>query len=374
MSWWEKLTGEFIDIIEWLDDSPDTMVWRFPRYQNEIKNGAKLIVRESQVAAFVNEGQLADLFLWPGTFTLNTQNLPILSTMRGWKYGFESPFKAEVYFVSTRTFTGRKWGTKNPIMLRDPEFGPVRLRAFGAFAVKVTNPATFLKEVVGTNSRFSVDTIGDQLRDMVVSRFADTLAESKIPLLDLASNYDELGTFVTGRIKDDFAAFGLEVVRLWVENISLPPEVEQALDKRTSMGIIGDLGKYTQFQAANAMEKAAENPGGAGAAGIGMGMGFGMANQMGQMFQQGQQGQPQVGGPPPIPSQQQPTGAEWYIAFDGKQSGPLDRGALRQGVAAGKLTRDTLVWRTGMAQWSKAGEVQELSDLVSEVPPPLPQG
>ena len=374
MSWWEKLTGEFIDIIEWLDDSPDTMVWRFPRYQNEIKNGAKLIVRESQVAAFVNEGQLADLFLWPGTFTLNTQNLPILSTMRGWKYGFESPFKAEVYFVSTRTFTGRKWGTKNPIMLRDPEFGPVRLRAFGAFAVKVTNPATFLKEVVGTNSRFSVDTIGDQLRDMVVSRFADTLAESKIPLLDLASNYDELGTFVTGRIKDDFAAFGLEVVRLWVENISLPPEVEQALDKRTSMGIIGDLGKYTQFQAANAMEKAAENPGGAGAAGIGMGMGFGMANQMGQMFQQGQQGQPQVGGPPPIPSQQQPTGAEWYIAFDGKQSGPLDRGALRQGVAAGKLTRDTLVWRKGMAQWSKAGEVQELSDLVSEVPPPLPQG
>src|SRR4051812_14699857 len=163
MSIWEKLTGELVDIIEWVDDTQDTMVWRFPRYQNEIKNGAQLIVRESQVAAFVNEGQLADLFLWPGTFTLNTKNLPVLSTLRGWSYGFESPFKAEVYFVSTKTFTGRKFGTKNPIMLRDPEFGPVRLRAFGTFSIKVAQPATFLKEIVGTNARFSVDEIGEQL-------------------------------------------------------------------------------------------------------------------------------------------------------------------------------------------------------------------
>src|SRR5688572_14305171 len=242
MGIWDKLRGELVDVVEWIDDTPDTMVWRFPRYENEIKNGAQLIVRESQVAAFVNEGVLADIFLWPGTFTLNTQNLPVLSTLRGWKYGFESPFKAEVYFVSTKTFTGRKWGTKNPIMLRDPEFGPVRLRAFGTFAIKVVQPATFLKEIVGTNGHFSVDQVGEQLRDMVVSRFADTLGESKIPLLDLASNYDELGKFITAKIKDDFAAYGLQVTQLWVENISLPPEVEQALDKRTSMGIIGDLG------------------------------------------------------------------------------------------------------------------------------------
>src|SRR5215213_10033958 len=217
MSFWDKLTGELVDIVEWVDDTQDTMVWRFPRYENEIKNGAQLIVRESQAAALVNEGQLADLFLYPGTFTLDTNNMPILSTLRGWKYGFESPFKAEVYFVSLKTFTGRKWGTKNPIMLRDPEFGPVRLRAFGSFAVKIIQPATFLKEIVGTNGHFSIEEIGEQLRDMVVARFADVLGESKIPLLDLASNYDELGKFMTAKMKDDFAAFGLEVVQLWVE-------------------------------------------------------------------------------------------------------------------------------------------------------------
>jgi membrane protease subunit (stomatin/prohibitin family) len=366
MGIWDKLRGELIDIVEWIDDTPDTMVWRFPRYENEIKNGAQLIVRESQVAAFVNEGVLADLFLWPGTFTLNTQNLPVLATLKGWKYGFESPFKAEVYFVSTKTFTGRKFGTKNPIMLRDPEFGPVRLRAFGSFAIKVVQPATFLKEIVGTNGRFSVDDVGEQLRDMVVSRFADTLAESKIPILDLASNYDELGKFITARIKDDFAAFGLQVTQLWVENISLPPEVEQALDKRTSMGVIGDLNKYVQFQTGNAMEKAAENPGGAGAAGIGMGMGFGMANQMGQMYGRGQEGAAQ---PPPMPGT---VGGDWFVALDGKQAGPFDRPELQEHARSGKLTGDTLVWRKGMGQWTKAGEVSDLADVIGSVPPPLP--
>jgi len=172
MAIWDKLRGELVDIIEWLDDTRDTMVWRFPRYENEIKYGAKLIVRESQAAAFINEGALADLFLQPGTFTLETKNLPILATLRAWKYGFESPFKAEVYFVNTRTFTDRKWGTKNPIMMRDPEFGPVRLRAFGSFAIKVSDPATFLKNIVGTDGRFTVDEIGDQVRDMVTARFA----------------------------------------------------------------------------------------------------------------------------------------------------------------------------------------------------------
>jgi membrane protease subunit (stomatin/prohibitin family) len=370
MSIWDKLRGELIDIVQWLDDTPDTMVWRFPRADNEIKNGAQLIVRESQAAALVNEGQLADVFLTPGTFTLSTQNLPILSKLRGWKYGFESPFKVEVYFVSTKAFTGRKWGTKNPIMLRDPEFGPVRLRAFGTFAVKVVQPATFLREIVGTNARFSVEEIGEQLRDMVCSRFADVLGESKIPVLDLASNYDELGKFISTRIKDDFLGFGLEVPRLWVENISLPPEVEAAMDKRTSMGVIGDLGKYTQFQAAQSMEKAAENPGGAGAAGIGMGMGFGMANQMGQAFANAQQRNSSGGGgsPPPLPA----GAGEWFAAFDGQQTGPLDRAKLAEAARSGKLTPDTLVWRKGLAQWSKAGDVAEIAEMIGEVPPPLP--
>ncbi|MGA2501229.1 MAG: SPFH domain-containing protein, partial [Tepidisphaeraceae bacterium] len=236
----DKLRHELIDIIEWLDETRDTMVYRFPRYENEIKYGAKLVVRESQVAAFINEGKLADVFN-PGTYTLQTQNMPILSTLKGWKYGFESPFKAEVYFVSTRSFTGQKWGTKNPIMLRDPEFGPVRLRAFGTYGIRISDPATFLRQMVGTDSRFTLDELGDQIRDMVVARFTDVLGQSKIPALDLAGNQSQLGKFVSDRISSDFAQFGLEVVALVVENISLPPEVEQAMDKRTSMGVIGNL-------------------------------------------------------------------------------------------------------------------------------------
>src|SRR5439155_9490091 len=261
MAIWDKLRGELIDIIEWLEDTRDTMVWRFPRADNEIKYGAKLIVREGQAAAFVNEGALADVFMQPGTFTLQTQNLPILSKLRGWKYGFESPFKAEVYFVSTRTFTDRKWGTKNPIMLRDPEFGPVRLRAFGSFAIKLGDVPTLLRNLVSTDSRFSVDDIGEQLRDLLVARFADALGESKVPVLDLAANQDDLGRLMITRIQPDFDTFGLKLVNLLVENISLPPEVEQALDERTKMGVIGDLSRYTQFKTAGAIGDAAKNPG-----------------------------------------------------------------------------------------------------------------
>lgn len=365
MALWDKLRGELIDIVEWVDDTPDTMVWRFPRYENEIKNGAKLIVRESQVAAFVREGQLADVFN-PGTFTLETRNLPILSTLAGWKYGFNSPFKAEVYFVSTRTFTGSKWGTKNPIMLRDPEFGPVRLRAFGTFALKVSDPPTFIKQVVGTNSRFSVEEINNQLRDMLVARFADVLGQSKIPVLDLAGNQDELGKFVTDRIQQDFAPYGIQVVSLMVENISLPPEVEQAMDKRTSMGVIGNLQAYTQFQAANAISDAAKNPGGLAGAGVGIGMGVGLgqqvANAMGQSMQS-----PGMTAPPPLPQ-----ATSFFVGMEGKQAGPFDLPTLQSMVASGQLKRDMLVWKQGMASWSKAGEVNELGSLFASVPPPLP--
>jgi membrane protease subunit (stomatin/prohibitin family) len=367
MSIWDKLTGELVDIIEWLDETRDTMVWRFPRYQNEIKNGAKLIVRESQSAAFINEGAVADVFEFPGTYTLETKNLPILSTLRGWKYGFNSPFKAECYFVSTRTFTDRKWGTKNPIIMRDAEFGAVRLRAFGTFAIRVAQIGTFLKNVVGTNSRFTVDQIGEQLRDLLVARFADAIAESKIPVLDMAANQDEVGKVLISRINPDFMAYGLEVTQLFVENISLPPEVEQALDKRASMGAVGDLNRYMQYQSAEAIREAAQNPGGVAGIGAGMGAGMAMANQMGQAMQQGGSGAPAA--PPPLSA----SGVQWFVAMDNQQTGPFDLAAVQSQIQTGRLTRQTLVWKAGMPQWAAAESISELAPLFNQVPPPLPQ-
>jgi membrane protease subunit (stomatin/prohibitin family) len=367
MGLWDKLKGQLIDVIEWLDDSSDTMVYRFYRPENEIMNGARLIVRESQAAAFVNQGQLADVFM-PGTYTLATANLPILSKLQGWKYGFESPFKAEVYFVSTRAFTDRKWGTKNPIMLRDAEFGPVRLRAFGTYAVKVKYPPVFLREVVGTNSRFSVDEINDQLRDLVTTRFAEVLGASKIPALDLAGNYGQLASLICSKIEPDFAGFGMELVKLLVENISLPPEVEAAMDKRSSMGVLGNMQAYTQYQTANAIGDAAKNPG--GIAGMGVGMGAGVA--IGQQFAQSLSAPPASAasstmGPPPLPG-----AVSYFVAIDGHQQGPFDQSKLQDAVSQGKLTPATLVWTQGMAKWTPAGEVPALSGLLASVPPPLP--
>lgn len=362
MGLWDKLTGELVDIIEWLDDTGDTLMYRFPRYENQIKYGAQLIVREGQVAAFVKEGKLADVF-FPGTYTLETQNLPLLSTLAGWKYGFNSPFKAEVYFVATKVFTDRKWGTKNPIMLRDAEFGPVRLRAFGTFALKVRDPAAFLRTCVGTDSRFTLDELGDQLRDTVLSRFADILGESKIPALDLAGNYDRLGQYIQDKMQPDFNLFGLELVRLVIENISLPPEVEAAIDKRTSMGVIGNLGAYSQFQAANAMEAAAKNPGGgAAAAGIGAGAGFALAGQMAQAFAPG------TGTPPPVPG-----GGSFYLAVNGQQTGPFDLAKLQEMAGKGEFHRQTLVWKAGLVNWMPAEQVPELKPLLATVPPPPPK-
>lgn len=365
MGLWDKIRGELIDIIEFLDDSKNTLVHRFERYGNEIKYGAKLVVREGQAAVFINEGALADVFE-PGTHTLETQNLPVLSTLKGWKYGFESPFKAEVYFVSTRRFTDLRWGTKNPVMLRDPEFGPVRLRAFGTYVTKVTDPATFIREVVGTDGRFTAEEITNQLRNEVVSRFTDVLGESRIPVLDLAANYDELGEFLTKRIRPAFEGYGLDLPSLLVENISLPPAVEEALDKRTSMGVVGNLAAYTQYQAATAMEKAAENPGGMASGGIGMGMGFAMANQMGQAMAGGSTGAG-AAAPPPLP-----TDTMFWVGVGGQQTGPFDMNTLLQQTRAGRLTPDSLVWKQGMPSWAKAGEVPELSSLFGSTPPPLP--
>ena len=357
MSFWDKLKGEFVDVIQWLDESNDTMVYRFERYGNEIKYGAQLIVRESQVAVFVNEGKIADIYS-PGTYTLETKNMPIMTTLNSWKYGFESPFKAEIYFVNTKTFTDCKWGTKNPIMLRDAEFGPVRLRAFGSYAIKIKDPATVVRSVSGTNGRFSVEQISDQMRNLIITRFTDIIGESKIPVLDLAANYNELSQFVTDKIKDDFEGYGFEVVNMLVENITLPEEVEKMLDKRSSMGIIGNLNAYTQFQSANAIEDAAKNPGGLAASGVGMGLGMNMANQMSNSFSQ----QSNMSAPPPI------NNFSFYVNLNGNQSGPFDFNAIQAMASDGRLKPDTHVWKQGMSDWLKAKDVKEMESVIAVMP------
>src|SRR4029450_1757754 len=272
-------SSQFIEVIEWLDDSSNTLVYRFPVEDQEVKNGAHLIVRESQAAVFVHEGQIADLFP-PGRYTVDGGNTPILSKLGAWKYGFNSPFKAEVYFVNTKQFTDLKWGTPNPVMMRDADFGMVRLRAFGIYSMRVSDPQALIQEGAGTSGRFITEDVEGQLKRTLVSGFSDALGESKIAALDLASNYDELGKFIRVKLNDEFKTFGLEVTEFVIENISLPQEVEAAMDKRTSMGVIGDVGRYAQFQAADAMRDAAQNPGGGSGTGVGRGAGFALGNAM----------------------------------------------------------------------------------------------
>src|SRR5256886_5745869 len=268
----DKIRGEFIDIVEWLDPSRDTIMWRFPRYDNEIKMGARLVVRESQTAVFVNEGQVADAFT-PGTYALETQNLPILSTLKGWKYGFNSPWKAEVYFVNTRLFTDMKWGTQNPVIVRDPEFGMVRLRAFGAYAARVIDATKLLRELVGTDPQFRTEEVQEYLRQMIVGRLGTALASAKIPMLDLAAHQDKIGVQLAVRLSQDLSDVGIHIAKFIIENISVPPEVEAALDKRTQMGIVCNLDQYTKFQAANAIQDAANNPSGGAREALGNGLG-----------------------------------------------------------------------------------------------------
>jgi membrane protease subunit (stomatin/prohibitin family) len=365
----DKLRGEFIDIIQWTEPSQnEVLAYRFPRYNNEIKMGAQLVVREGQTAVFVNEGKLADVFQ-PGTYTLSTQNLPILATLHGWKYGFNSPFKAEVYFIAMRQWTDQKWGTQNPIMVRDAEFGPVRIRAFGSYAMHVSDPAIFLRQLVATDPSFEAYEISNQLRNTIVSRFADVLGTAKTPVLDMAGNYDKLSQLALDKIKPDLASLGLALTLFYVENISLPEEVEQALDTRTKMGVLGDMNQYTRYQSATAIGDAARNPSGVAGAGVGLGAGMAIGNQMAGNLNTAMAGAAAAGaaGPPSLP----PTTA-FYVAIDGAQSGPHDPAALGVLVAQGKLNRDTLVWHSGLTEWVAASSVPELAGVFSAAPPPLP--
>lgn len=368
MGLWDKLWGEFVDVIEWTDDSSDTLVYRFERYGNEIKYGAMLTVREGQVAIFVDKGKIADVFQ-PGMYKLETNNLPILTTLENWPHGFESPFKAEVYFFNTKRFVDLKWGTRNPLMLRDPEFGAVRLRAFGTYAIRVADPVVFLREIVGTDGHFTTDEITNQLRNMLISGFSNVLGKSRIPVLDLAANYDQLSEFVHQQIAPEIEQYGLELTRFLVENISLPPEVEAALDKRTSMGIVGNLHDYVTFQSGNAMEKAADNPAGGASEGVGMGMGFAMANQlsrnMGQPDSQNGGASPHHSAPPPLPN-------TFYVAQGNERKGPFSQEQLAEKIASGELTGENLVWTQGMEQWQKASAIDSLAALFASQPPPLP--
>jgi membrane protease subunit (stomatin/prohibitin family) len=376
VGFWDNLKTEaksqFIEIIQWLDESNDTLVYRFPVYNQEIKMGAQLTVRENQVALFVNEGKAADLFT-PGRYELTTQNIPILTVLRGWKYGFSSPFKAEIYFFNTRLFTDLKWGTTNPVMMRDKDFGMIRLRAFGTYAMKIGDAKEFFTTVVGTRGLTETNDILGQLRSTIISRLTDAIASANIAALDMATRYDELGQAALDTIGPEFAKYGLELSRFFVENISLPEEVEAAIDQRTKLGVLGDrMQQYTQLQVADSIPVAAANPGGLAGAGAGLGAGFAIGGAMGNAFGGGFQ---QSGGAPPPPP---PGGGgsasaapRWSLAIDGKTYGPYTDDALRAMVQSGQVAATTQAWRPGASGWAAVSEFPELG-LSSPPPPPPP--
>lgn len=367
----KKLSQEFIDIIEWLDNSNETIVHRFERYQNEIKNNAQLIVREGQVAVFINEGQLADVFK-PGTYTLNTKNLPILTTLKGWKYGFDSPFKAEVYFVNTRLFTNEKWGTKNPFVLSDERFGLVEIRAFGTYTFRISDPGKFVVDVVGTDGNFTNFEVNEHLKSLIVTRFTDTVGEANLPIELYAANTSELSETCQEVMQPEFDRVGIALERFYIENVSMPEELKKEIFEYSRLDKL-DMTKLAQFKAAKAMEAAAKNEGGTAGAGMGMGMGFVLAQQMGNIMspqapQQAFGANTQQPTPPPMPTQ-----SLYHYAVNGQQMGPVSIDRLKELFASRTINRDSLVWKQGMDHWAALKDVDELkSFLGGSTPPPLP--
>ena len=315
---------------------------------------------------FVHRGEIADAFE-PGHYELTTDNLPILSTIMGWKYGFDSPFKAECYFVSTRQITELKWGTPNPIMLRDPDFGPIRLRAFGTYSMRCSDPKALLRELIGTDQSFEADEIMELMRSIIISSFADLLGESKVAALDLAGNYlefsEQLRKTTLERVDDEY---GLDVPQLNIVNISFPEEVEKALDTRSSMGVLGDMGRFQQYQMGKAMTAAAENPapGGGASAGMGLGVGMAMANEM--MRSGAMAGGAAGTVPPPPPAML------WHVAVNGVTQGPFDPPQLLQQIQTGQVTAATQVYTPALGGWMPAGQVPQLTPYFAPAPPPPP--
>ncbi len=361
MGLFDWVFGQFIEVIEWTDDSHDTMVYRFPTYNNEIKYGAKLTVRESQVAVFVNEGVVADI-LEPGIYELETKNLPIMTSLEHWDHGFNSPFKAEVYFVNTKRFTDLKWGTKNPIMVRDPEFSMVRLRAFGTYEIRITDAKQFMNEIVGTDNHFTVDEIDDQLTNLIVSKFTTILGESKIPILDLASNYEKFSEYISQKIAPYFGEYGLHLTKILVENISLPSNVEEAFDKRSSREITGNLDEYIKYQTGEALDS--ESSGSMGDM-IGMGAGIALGQSMAESLSKNSVDKHT---PPPLP---QLNSKQYYIALSDEREGPYDIRTIQLFIREDKIKKETLVWTKGLEDWVEAYTI--LGEYFNATPPPLPK-
>jgi len=347
------ISGELVDIIEWPDQTDSTMAWRFSRPNNEIKNGAQLIVRPAQTAMLIDQGRIADVYQ-PGRHELSTANMPVLSRFEGWKYGFASPFKADVLFLSTRQFVDQKWGTTNPVIVRDAQLGPVRLRAYGTYAMRLVNPRKFVEQLSGTTGDFATDRIADQMRDLIVAKVSGVLAEGSISIYELSAKYAEVGAAVQQRVAPQFDQYGLSITQFVIENVSLPSEVESTLDQQTRMSMLrGQLDTYTQLQSADAIRDAARNPSGGAAAGVGIGMGAALGQRAAAAAAAPA---PVVGAyePPPLPA------VAWYYAVGGERRGPVDQSAL---AAPGTLTAETLVWRHGMTGWTAAGQVPELAAL-----------
>ena len=369
----DKLRGELVDIIEWLEDSRTLLAWRFPRYQNEIKQGAQLIVREGQMAIFVHQGQLADTF-GPGTYTLNTQNLPIMSTLQGWQFGFNSPFRSEVYFVNTRPVTDLRWGTPNPITIRDPDFGMVQVRANGLCVVRVFDPVIFLRQVIGTDSNVGVEEITELLRREISQAFSDMIMQTGLGAIELQGKQAELSeklrSVVAPRVDDEF---GLAIQSITM-NVSLPDEITQAMTRGVAKGVeeagwmnqLNDLDRYQRAKQADAMTAAANNPSGSGMGDMmGAGMGWAMAQQMTNQANQTNQQAQQT--PPPLLQDSQ----TFHIEIRGSAAGPYNLGQLRGMVENGQLTTHTLVWSAGQAGWMPAAQVPALR-MLFVAPPPLP--
>ncbi len=301
MGLFDKIRGEFIDVIEWVDDGAETLVHRFPTYNREIQMGSTLVVRESQQAVFVYRGQIADVY-GPGDYKLVTDNMPVMTTLQHWTTGFNAPFKAEVYYFNTRQFTDLKWGTPNPITLRDAEFGVLRLRAFGNYSMRVADPEKVMKELSGTAERFGVEDVSAQLRSAIITRFTDFIGESQIPFLDYAANLHNFSEALTEPMREEFAHFGLALEKFFIMNVSLPPEVEKVLDQRSSMAAVGDMDAYTKYQVASSMPEAMKAGGDGGLAGAGVGAGLGLAVGQTLAGALGQQPGPPAQAAAPAPS------------------------------------------------------------------------
>jgi membrane protease subunit (stomatin/prohibitin family) len=383
MGFFDWLKGQFIDVIEWLDDSHDTIVYRFQRQGNEIKYGAKLIVRPGQVAIFVNEGQIADTFE-PGTYVLETRNLPILTSLQHWDHGFHSPFKAEVYFVSTARFTNLKWGTRGEVLIPDSQFGMVPIKAYGTFEIRVKDPKKLLKEVVGTDGLFTTDEIKGQLANLIVSNLPKAIGELGISIPQLALHYGELGERLRQYLQPIFESYGLSLEKLVIENVSLPDQIMEAIKDRVSQNIIGDMDNYIKYKTAQGLEKG----GSGGNSFIEMGIGMGLGGKFAQTFGSGAGGAPSGGGvstssaptggqahsssspqtsqtpPPPPPSE------KFFVALEGEAKGPFTFPQLLKMVEEGRVTPQTYLWKKGLENWKRAKEL--LPDLFSQTPPPPP--